>query len=371
MAEEWIVRVQGKEYGPASLQVLQEWKLEGRVLAGNEARPTDSDVWATAAQIPGLFEPVPPPQLTPEIRREARGLFGILAETLRIYFTGFRQFFCLTLLVLVPSLCAQLTGAALESSPNVDMDLRTLLAGGFAFCMVLLGFALWPIYIAGIQILTAERAAGRRLGFFALLNVAVKYWPRVALLCVVVYIAFFLLMLLGLAIALMIVLGATSFAIILFALFLLAIQVWLFGRLFINVMFWQQAAVLDDAPALESLRLSKELARSGDHLSWYRRPLWRGVFVASLWCAFVLALTVPPEWQNLSRYFHEITSSHDPQTLLQTLQAHTNARGFNLSTFGIGLLQTILRPLLGIAFVLLYFETKAQGTAKHSPSGED
>src|SRR5260370_23841902 len=58
MADEWIIRVAGDEYGPADLETLREWKTEGRLLPTNEARRADSDVdlWTTAADIPGLFE---------------------------------------------------------------------------------------------------------------------------------------------------------------------------------------------------------------------------------------------------------------------------------------------------------------------------
>ena len=57
--EEWIVRVQGTEYGPANIETLREWKAEGRLLPSNEARRADVDLWTTAAEIPGLFS-VPP-----------------------------------------------------------------------------------------------------------------------------------------------------------------------------------------------------------------------------------------------------------------------------------------------------------------------
>src|SRR5438477_202910 len=66
MPEQWIIRVQGKEYGPADLDTLRDWKADGRVLPANPARPVDVDptgvagfakeaVWKTAADIPGLF----------------------------------------------------------------------------------------------------------------------------------------------------------------------------------------------------------------------------------------------------------------------------------------------------------------------------
>ena len=57
--DEWIVRVQGTEYGPANIETLREWKAEGRLLPSNEARRADVDLWTTAADIPGLFS-MPP-----------------------------------------------------------------------------------------------------------------------------------------------------------------------------------------------------------------------------------------------------------------------------------------------------------------------
>src|SRR5881398_985870 len=72
MAEQWIIRVGGKEYGPADLATLREWKTDGRVLPTNPARGVDVDSaavaisakeapWKTAGDIPGLFQVEPPP----------------------------------------------------------------------------------------------------------------------------------------------------------------------------------------------------------------------------------------------------------------------------------------------------------------------
>src|SRR6266550_2200241 len=263
MPEEWIMRVQGKEYGPADIETLREWKAEGRLLPGNEARRADVDLWITAAEIPGLFDvaapvaastrrPAPPP-LQP--RR------------------GFAQ----------------------------------ILAAAFSLCMPVLTMVLWPIYIASMQILSAEIGGGRRIGLVAALNEAVKFWPRIATLCVFVYGVFFLLTIFALAVAVMIVAGASSLAVIFFALALLVIQIWMFGRFFINVLFWQQFAVLESAGVVDSLRESRNLARSGHSLAWFQRPLWRGAFLVSIWTAFVLAITLGPEWSTLRHYFNELT----------------------------------------------------------------
>ena len=374
MAEKWIVRVHGKEYGPVDIETLREWKTEGRLLPGNEARPVDVDpaaaaasaekaLWTTAAEIPGLFDVG---ALVPTVRRSPRrpplqgrrSCAQILAETFRIYRRGFFQFLCLTLLVVVPSVCGQLITAWMETVPNVSVDPRALVAGAFALCMTVFTMVLWPVYIAGVQILTVEIAAGRQIGFLTALNDAVRFWPRVAVLCVFVYGVFFLLAIFALAIALMVVAGASSLWLIFFALVLLVIQVWMFGRFFINVLFWQQFTVLENTGVSDSLRGSRNLARSGQDLPLFERPLWRGAFIASLWFALVLIITVVSEWTTLHQYFNQLMTTQDPQTLMHQLTEAQQARGFDISAFVLNLLQRILQPLLGIAFVMLYLDSR-------------
>src|SRR5204862_6242888 len=174
--------------------------------------------------------------------------FGqILAETFQIYRKGFFQFLGLTLVVLLPSVCSQLTTALIQTAGTSSGDLRVLAGGSFAFLMFVLSMAMWPVYVAGIQILTVEIASGRRLGLVALLNEAVRFWPRVAALCIFVYGVFFLLMVFGLAIAAMALAAGSSVLLVLIAMGLLILQVWMFGRFFVNVLFWQQFTVLENA----------------------------------------------------------------------------------------------------------------------------
>lgn len=366
MAEEWIVRVQGKDYGPADIDTLLEWKREGRLLPENEARNTGADLWSTAAAIPGLFDlaatmpiagqPTQPPQ---QARRRRFG--QILAETFQIYRKGFFQFLGLTLLVLLPSVCSQLTTALMQTAQGSEADLRALAGGSFAFLMFVLSMAMWPVYVAGIQILTAEIAVGRPPRLVAALNEAVRFWPRVAALCIFVYGVFFLLIAFGLVIAGIALAGASSLLLILFALALLILQVSMFGRFFVNVLFWQQFAVLENAGFIASLRDSRNLARSGRDLPWFQRPLWRGAFIASLWFAFVLVVMLVSEWTTLQHYFNQLATTQDPQTLLQQLTQAQQARGFDVAGFALNVLQKILQPLLGIAFVLLYFDGSSHG----------
>lgn len=365
VTEEWIVRVDGREYGPANIDTLREWKTEGRVLPANEARRADVELWRLAADIPGLFGAEPrPTALAPQATEPVlpfRGFRQILAETLRIYAKGFLQFLSLTLLVVLPASCGQLAAMWTQAVQASDADVRVLAAGGFAFLMFVFSVAVWPVYVAGIQILTVEIAAGRRIGFFHALNEAIRFWPRVAALCVFVYGIFFLLIVFALLIAGMIVAGASSILVIFLALGLMVLQVWMFGRFFINVLFWQQFAVLENTGVVDSLRESRNLAHSGRELPWFRRPLWRGVFIASLWFAFVLAIALVSGWTTLVHSLNELMTTQDPQTLLQKVTEAQQTHGFDISSFGLGVLQKFLQPLVGIAFVLLYIDSRREG----------
>jgi hypothetical protein len=371
MSHEWIVRVQGREYGPADLKTLQEWKTEGRLLPENEARRVDTDLWTTAAEIPGLFEArarvrATDRQLTqPPLQLRRRSFGQILADTFQIYRKGFFQFLSLTLLVLLPSICSQLAAAVVQARSGPGIGLRALAIGSLSLLMSVLSIAMTPVYIAGIQVLTAGIAEGRRPGMVALLNEAVRFWPRVAALCLFVYGVFLLLMMFGFFIAAMALSAGSSLFLIFLALALLVVQVWMFGRFFVNVLFWQQFAILENAAFLDALRESRNLARSGRHLPWFQRPLWRGAFIASIWFAFVLVITLLPEWSALQHYWNELLTSQDPQALLRQLTEAQQARGFDIAGFALGVLAKILQPMLGIAFVLLYVESKS-ASAPHA-----
>ncbi len=373
MTEEWIVRVQGMEYGPADIETLREWKAEGRLLPANEARQADIDLWTTAAEIPGLFDVAvltgaSPRRLTqPPLQISHRSFSQILAETFGIYRRGFLQFLGLTLLILLPSVCSQLTTAFVRPPQASNIDLPSVIAAGFAFLMFILSVVMWPVYIAGIQILTAEIARGNRPGLVTVLNRAVKFWPRIAALCIFVYGVFFLLMIFGLLIGAMALAGSSSVLLALAAMGLLILQVWMFSRFFANVLFWQQFAVLENAGFIDSLRESRDLARSGRDLPWFQRPLWRGAFIASIWFAFVLAITLAAQWGALQHFSSELLKTQDPQALLQQMTEAQQNAGFDITAFALGAVQRILQPLLGIAFVVVYLDSRFQLPSRVEP----
>ena len=365
MTDEWIVRVQGREYGPANIETLREWKAEGRLLPVNEARRANVDFWTTAGEIPGLFSM--PPALPsadaftpPPVQLSRRSFAEILAETVHIYRKGFFQFLGLTLLVLLPSICSQLITAFVQPPQGSNIDMLSVLAACFAFLLLILSIVMWRVYIAGIQILTAEIVRGNRFSLRPVLNEAVKFWPRVAALCIFVYGVFFLLTVFGLAIAAMSLTAGSSILVVLVAMGLLVVQVWMFGRFFVNVLFWQQFAVLENAGFIDSLRESRELARSGGDLPWFQRPLWRGAFIASIWFAVVIALTFGAQWGTLHQYFNQLATTQDPQALLQQLTEAQKASGFNVSAFALGVVEKILQPLVGIAFVVLFLDSRLE-----------
>src|SRR5438046_4500607 len=257
--------------------------------------------------------------------------------------------------------------AVAQSGHSSDADVRVLAAGAFALLMFVLSTVMWPVYIAGIQIVTAEVAGGRRSGMVAALNEAVRFWPRVAARCIFVYGVFFLLIVFGLAIAAIALAGGSSLLLILFALGLLFLQVWMFGRFFVNVLFWQQFAVLENAGFTDALRESRALARSGRDLPWFQRPIWRGTLIASIWFAFVAAITLTAQWGTLQHYLNQLLATQDPQTLLQQMTEAQQASGFNVSAFALGVVEKILQPLLGIAFVVLYLDSKFQVPSHMEP----
>jgi len=368
MTEEWIVRVQGVEYGPANIETLREWKVEGRLLPANEARRADVNLWTTAGEIPGLFSVESAVELRePPVQVSRRGFNQILAETFRTYRKGFFQFLGLTLLVLLPSICSQLTTAFVQPPQGSNVDFRSVLAAGFGFLTFILSIVMWPVYIAGIQILTAEIMHGQRPSLVAMLNEAVTFWPRIAGLCIFVYGVFFLLMIFGLAVGAMAAAAPSSVLLILLAMALLILQVWMFGRFFINVLFWQQFAVLENAGFTDALRESRALARSGRDVPWFERPIWRGGLIASIWFVFVAAITLTAQWGTLQHYFNQLLTTQDPQTLLQQMTEAQQASGFNVSAFALGVVEKILQPLLGIAFVVLYLDSKFQVPSHMEP----
>ena len=52
--------------------------------------------------------------------------------------------------------------------------------------------------------------------------------------------------------------------------------------------------------------------------------------------------------------------TQDPQALLKKLTEAQQARGFDVLSFALSILQRILQPLIGIAFVLIYVDGRTE-----------
>jgi hypothetical protein len=305
----------------------------------------------------------------PPLQVSRRSFAEILTETVQIYRKGFFQFLGLTLLVLLPSICGQLTTVFVQPQSS-NMDVPSALAAAFAFLMFIVSIVMWPVYIAAIQILTAEIVRGNRFSLVAVLNEAVRFWPRVAGLGLFVYGVFLLLTIFGAGVLLMMLAGTVSGSLfsIMLALGLTALQIWLFCRFFIYVLFWQQFVVLENANVYAALRESKTLARSGQDLPWYKRPLWRGAVIFSIWTVFVIAIKLvalwpklTAEWPLFQNAFQQLSAAEDTQVALQKLMASMpKEQAASFSDLGLSILQGIFQPLLGIALVVLYLDSKSE-----------
>ena len=358
MPEEWFVRVQEKEYGPVDLETLQEWKAEGRLLAGNPARQEGETDWSTAAEISGLFDRAPEPSLDEPIRR--RNFGEIFSETLRIYRRGFPQFFGLALLVALPSLAFKISLAFVNYREGEAVAGTTRIASALAVVMLAAVLVAWPLFVGGLQFATEDLAAGRTVRFRDLLRRTINFWPRLAKLCLFVYGSYVFWTILPL-LAILTFAGTPNVISLLLALVALAFQVYMAGRLFINFMFWQQSSTLGGLEGVEALRESRELARGRADLPRLQRPMYRGALIASVWLVILLIVSAAVELPFMLVRLQGIASFEQAYAMMQSMVNATAPVGMTIATYVLSsLVHAALRPLRGIAFVVLYFDAKAR-----------
>jgi len=357
MPDEWMVRVEEQEYGPVDLETLREWEREGRLIRDNEVRRTRDEAWVKAATIPDLF-PEAAHDAELAVQSIPRRSFGeILIETGRIYRKGFVTFFCLALLVALPSFLLKISLAFVSFPDHAAPSRTALAASAVAVVMGAIVLAAWPIFVAGIQIATAELTAGRSVALRDVLQRAVNFWGRIAKLCLLVYGSYFVWSAIPLVAILSLVAGGPSLAAVFLALGILVLQVYMTARLFVNFLFWQQSSVLGKLDTLDALRESKELARSRREAPWMERPLWRGAILASVWFLFLIALSAGAEVPLLFVRLQGITNPQEAMTLMQNLMNASAPDALTIASYAFtSLIHAVLRPLLGISFVVLYFD---------------
>ena len=363
MADQWIVRVEGREYGPVDLDELRAWKREGRLIRENEIREPESERWIRAGDLPEIFadeatEPEESASAGPIVRRLSFG--EIFTSGWRVYRAGFGRFFALGLLVSAPSFFLQLAAPFLEMPKDQGPLAPVVLAVAVAFVMLVLLVIAWPFSLAATQLLAADLYASRDPTLGDLLSRAKPLWTRMFILGLIVYGSYLLWTVIPLLVALALAAGAASVSGFLLMLSLLIFAAYMVARLFVNFLFWQQAGALGGTAAIETLQASKDLARSGTDRPRAQRPLYRGAMIAGLWLLVIIAVNVAIELPVLLFRMRGVTSLEEATTMVQAMATKNSPDLLSgLTTMLSCLANAILRPWLAAIFVVLYLDTKA------------
>jgi len=220
---------------------------------------------------------------------------------------------------------------------------------------------LWPVFLAAIQIATGDLAQNRSIRLCDVLQRAVRFWPQMARLSLIVYGSYFLWSVIPVIAIFSLVAGQPSIVTILLALAILALQVFMTARLWVNFLFWQQISVFDTPDALQTLRESQSLARSQSSSPWHERPLWRGALLASIWIVILIAVGIGAQFPFLLVRLHGLTSPEEMVALVRNLANAPAPDAVTIASYIFSsIANALIRPLLGIAFVILYFDAKAR-----------
>ena len=362
MADRWLVRVGEKEYGPVELGTLGDWKREGRLLPTNEVRRESDSVWTTANTIPELFGPPPLPAQTGHRLVRRRSFGEIIRDSFRIYKSAFLPFFVVTLLIAIPTLGLELTSPVYGIFPQLEGAkglTRARVIALFAFITLVVD---WPVFLAGIQIATVDVLEGRKVRVRQLLRQAANFFLRFARLSLIVYGSYFLCTAIPVAIILSLASESPTILSLLLALLILAMQVMMVARLWVNFLFWQQSACISNLEGAAALRESKMLARSQRRPRKSARPLWRGALLASLWVLIVLGLSAGAEIPLILPKLQSVSTS-SPEEIMKMWQSVNAPKMADAMLIGSavvsGLVRALMRPILGIAFVLLYLDARS------------
>jgi GYF domain 2 len=366
MADQWMVRVDGKEYGPVDEDELRDWKAEGRLIRQNEVRRLDEDGWFAAGELAEVFgedrlsQPAEPPDLI--VRR--RTWPEILRETVRIYRAGFWRFMVFGLLTAVPMFVLQwyfpkvplpdLSSGAIEALPPVNVP-------PICWLMLLLMILVWPVSTAGFQYLSDDVLRGRRRSFADQFTAALHRWGRMLSTGLVAYASYFFWFFVPLTAMVALLAGGISAFTVFLYLLIGAFMVYMNARLFINFLFWEQTAAFGDNAALLALRESKELARCAPDAPRLDRPLFRGALIASLWVLLLLFLLIGVQFPITLIRISGVENPEQALALMQSLnQAKTPDALMIASDVVSALVNLILRPLLAGSFLVLYYDAKAR-----------
>jgi hypothetical protein len=364
MPDQWMVRVEGKEYGPVDEDELRDWRDEGRLIRQNEVRRVNEARWFPAGELPEIFADDEPPAEPPDLIVRRRTWREIFRETIRIYRGGFPRFMFFGLLTAVPMFVLQwyfpklpfpdLSSGSIPSMPAVTLPPICIVM----FFIVVLA---WPISTAGFQYVADDVLRGRRRSLRDQFSAALQRWSRMLSVGLLVYASYFFWVFVPFTA--MITLLSTGISLVSLALYLLigAFMVYMIGRLFINFLFWEQTAALGDDGALLAIRESKDLARCGSDAPRLDRPLYRGVIVASVWLALLLLVLVALDFPFTLVRLSGVENPEQALALMRTLsQAKTPDPLMIASDVVSAIANLVLRPLLATSFLVLYYDAKAR-----------
>jgi hypothetical protein len=366
MSDQWMVRVQGHEYGPVDTDTLREWKDEGRLIRTNELRRLDDEGWVAAGQFPEIFADDVPPAEPPDLIVRRRSWPEIFRETFRIFRGGFWRFLLFGLFTAVPMFILQWNFPRVPL-PNLAAGepMPVVTVPPICWFMFLLVILLWPISTAAFQYVADDVLRGRRRSIAALFTAAIERYGRMLGAGLVVYFAYFFWFFVPLT-AMLAVLGtATSLVSIIIgtAIYLLigAFMVYMNVRLVINFLFWEQAAALGDDGALLALRESKELARCAPEAPKMDRPMYRGLVLLSLWLLVLLVALIAVQLPFTMIRLADAKTPEQAMAMMESLsKAKTPDTLMIVSDVVSAFVNLLVRPLLTIPFVVLYYDAKAR-----------
>ena len=359
-----MVRVEGKEYGPVDADDLREWRAEGRLIPQNEVRRVGDDRWIPAAELPEIFAEEEPASEPPDLIVRRRTWPEIFRETRRIYHAGFWRFLVFGLLTAVPMFVLQwyfpkvslpdLSAGSAQAMPTITVA---------PICWVMIGLVvlLWPISTAGFQYVADDILRGRQRSLSEQFATALERWGRMLGTGLVVYAAYFFWVFIPFTAMIAILSSGISVLSLMLYLLVGAFMIYMIGRLFVNFLFWEQTAAFGDEGALLALRESKELARCASDAPRPDRPLYRGVLMSAIWLVVLLFVLMAVQIPFMLMRLSGVENPDQAVALMQSLsEAKTPDALMIASDVAGAVVNLVLRPLLAISFLVLYYDAKAR-----------
>jgi hypothetical protein len=227
--------------------------------------------------------------------------------------------------------------------------------------MLLLAILVWPVSTAGFQYVADDVLRGRRRSLKEQFLAALQRWGRMLSTGLVVYASYFFWVFVPFTT--MVALLAAGIPVLSVMLYLLigAFMVYMVGRLIVNFLFWEQTAAFGDDGALLTLRGSKELARCASASRRLDRPLYRGIIVASVWLVLLLLVLIGVQFPFMLVRLIGVQNPEQAMALMQTLsQAKSPDALMIASDVASAIVSLILRPLLAVSFLVLYYDARAR-----------